>query len=80
MNPFVPAGPTDKRPAIPAQPSNRARPNALRNAQVLPPHNVDMTLAPTTLEQIRAPLVITEAWSCVHEVTEIAPSVQVRRR
>jgi hypothetical protein len=52
---------SDGRPARPAEPSSRFRPNALRNAQVLPPHSVDLTLSPTTLEQIRAPLPHTEA-------------------
>jgi hypothetical protein len=30
------------------------RPNAWSNVQVLPPYNVDLTLTPTTQEQIRA--------------------------
>ncbi|PZM08957.1 hypothetical protein [Rhizobium tubonense] len=55
MTTFGTVGPTDKKPATPARSSTRAQPNALRNAQVLPPHNVDLTLEPTTLEQIRAP-------------------------
>jgi hypothetical protein len=58
MKTFDPVSPTDKRPATPAGPSNKARPNALRNAQVLPPHNVDLILAPTTLDQIRAVSVV----------------------
>jgi hypothetical protein len=37
------------------------RPNLPRKLQVLPPHIVDLTLAPTTLEQIRAlPTVINQ--------------------
>ncbi|MGY5793655.1 hypothetical protein ACXHXM_25935 len=35
--------------------NKRSKPNALRNAQVMPPHRVDLTLSPSTLEQIFAP-------------------------
>jgi hypothetical protein len=37
-----------EKPPTPAKSSKRARPNALRHAQVLPPHNVDLTLPPAT--------------------------------
>ncbi|SEI19055.1 hypothetical protein SAMN05216228_104318 [Rhizobium tibeticum] len=46
-----PIRPTAKRPGTSSRPT---QPNAFRNAQVLPPHKVDLTLAPTTQEQMRA--------------------------
>jgi len=52
----VPIGPPDKRPDTSAKLTKRARLNALRNAQVMPPHRVDLTLNPSTQEQMRAPL------------------------
>ncbi|MFK0161905.1 hypothetical protein [Rhizobium sp. NPDC090279] len=33
----------------------RARPNRLRQAQVLPPHQVDLTLHPVTHEDVHVP-------------------------
>jgi len=42
-------------PHISAKLTKRTRLNALRNAQVVPPHRVDLTLNPSTLEQMRAP-------------------------
>lgn len=33
----------------------KARPNALRQAQVLPPHQVDLTLHPVTHEDVHVP-------------------------
>ena len=44
----------DERPDRQANKPNPERPNLPRKLQVLPPHLVDLTLAPTTLEQIRA--------------------------
>ncbi len=40
-----------------SDPSNpkRTRSNSLGEAQVLPPHHVDLTLAPTPEEEIRVP-------------------------
>jgi hypothetical protein len=55
MHPFGPISTADKKPTTPPKSSNRARPNLTRHAQVMPPQQVDLTLAPTTLEQIRAP-------------------------
>ncbi|NLR97486.1 hypothetical protein HGP17_11735 [Rhizobium sp. P38BS-XIX] len=55
MHPFGPISTADKKPTTPPMSSNHARPNLMRQAQVIPPHQVDLTLAPTTLEQIRAP-------------------------
>ena len=36
-------------------PRKYGRPNALRNAQVMPPHNVDLTLPPSVLDDIHVP-------------------------
>jgi hypothetical protein len=44
-----------EKPATPVKSPKRARPNALRHAQVLPPHNVDLTLPPATHEDIHVP-------------------------
>ncbi|GEM_PF-1060477 len=33
----------------------KARPNTLRQAQVLPPHHVDLTLQPVTHEEVHVP-------------------------
>lgn len=33
----------------------KARPNTLRQAQVLPPHQVDLTLHPVTHEEVHVP-------------------------
>ncbi|MBB3611098.1 hypothetical protein [Rhizobium sp. BK602] len=46
--------PQEQRPELTAR-QKRARPNALRQAQVLPPHNVDLTLQPATHEQVHVP-------------------------
>ncbi len=49
---------TEKRPATSNKLTPRSKPNALRNAQVIPPYRVDLTLMPTTLDQmITRPLV-----------------------
>jgi hypothetical protein len=48
--------PADKKPDAPAKSRKNVRPNALRNAQVLPPHHVDLTLAPTQQEDRRLPV------------------------
>ena len=45
----------EDRPQTPAKPRKRAKPNALRNAQVLPPHNVDLTLSPAPHDDIHVP-------------------------
>lgn len=37
------------------------RPNALRNAQVMPPYNVDLTLPPSVLDDIHVPAHISGA-------------------
>lgn len=47
--------PSEKRPTEPAKNAKRARPNALRQAQVMPPHNVDLTLQPGTHDDIHVP-------------------------
>lgn len=36
-------------------PRKFGRPNALRNAQVMPPHTVDLTLPPSVLDNIHVP-------------------------
>jgi hypothetical protein len=36
-------------------PRKYGRPNALRNAQVMPPHNVDLTLPPSVHDDIHVP-------------------------
>jgi hypothetical protein len=46
--------PKEKKPELTAR-QKRARPNSLRQAQVLPPHNVDLTLQPATHEQVHVP-------------------------
>jgi len=45
----------DRRPQTVNQLNARLKPNALRNVQVLPPYRVDLTLSPTTLDQIQVP-------------------------
>jgi hypothetical protein len=50
-----PKGYGGDRPDAPSKPRKRARPNALGNAQVLPPHNVNLTLSPATHEDIHVP-------------------------
>ncbi|MDL2405502.1 hypothetical protein PY650_07465 [Rhizobium calliandrae] len=44
----------EKKPEAPAR-HKRARPNVLRQAQVLPPHNVDLTLQPAAHEDVHVP-------------------------
>jgi len=51
---FRPIAGTERKLETPTRPGKQAKPNALRNAQVLPPHNVDLTLEPTTVAQVRA--------------------------
>ena len=46
--------PSEKMPE-PSRPRKAMRPNSLRNAQVLPPHNVDLTLSPSTYDDIHVP-------------------------
>ena len=50
----------DKKPA-PAAHQKRTRSNTLRQAQVMPPHNVDLTLHPVTHEDIHVPAHVTGA-------------------
>jgi hypothetical protein len=50
-----PNHPAEKKPTAPIKGAKRARPNALRYAQVLPPHNVDLTLPPATHDDIHVP-------------------------
>ncbi|TXG96273.1 MAG: hypothetical protein E6R08_09890 [Nevskiaceae bacterium] len=45
--------PTDKPELTERQ--KKARPNTLRQAQVLPPHQVDLTLHPVTQEDVHVP-------------------------
>jgi len=53
MNPtFIPH--TEKLPEPPRQ-RRAMRPNSLRNAQVMPPHHVDLTLSPSTRDDIYVP-------------------------
>ncbi len=47
--------PPQEKPASPVKGAKRARPNALRHAQVLPPHQVDLTLPPAAHEDIHVP-------------------------
>lgn len=49
----TPHGP-DKRTEM-ARRMKRARSNSLRNAQVMPPHNVDLTLPPAVHDDIHVP-------------------------
>ncbi|MEZ2220375.1 hypothetical protein [Rhizobium sp. RCC_161_2] len=44
----------EPRPELTAR-QKRARPNSLRQAQVLPPHNVDLTLQPQTRDDVHVP-------------------------
>jgi hypothetical protein len=46
--------PKEKKPELTSR-QKRARSNVLRQAQVLPPHNVDLTLHPTTHGDIHVP-------------------------
>lgn len=43
---------TDKRPATSTKLTTLSKPNALRGAQVMPPYRVDLTLTPSTLDQV----------------------------
>ena len=45
--------PKEKKQDAPRQ--KRTRSNVLRQAQVLPPHNVDLTLQPATHEDVHVP-------------------------
>jgi hypothetical protein len=47
--------PVPERMPAPAGQRKAMRPNALRNAQVMPPHNVDLTLSPSTYDDIHLP-------------------------
>jgi hypothetical protein len=49
----------EKKPAKPAGRQMRARPNATRPIQVMPPHNVELTLPPTIYEDIHVPAHVT---------------------
>lgn len=53
MNPTI-VHQIDKKPDA-VQPRKWGRPNALRNAQVMPPHHVDLTLPPSVLDDIHVP-------------------------
>jgi hypothetical protein len=55
MPPLFPNKRPEKRPPISIKLTPRSKPNALRNAQVMPPYRVDLTLAPSTLQQINTP-------------------------
>lgn len=46
--------PSEKMPE-PARPRRTMRPNSLRNAQVMPPYNVDLTLSPSTFDDMHVP-------------------------
>ena len=59
MNPtFTPH--TERLPE-PARQRKAMRPNSLRNAQVMPPHHVDLTLSPSTRDDIYVPAHISGA-------------------
>ncbi|EPE98639.1 hypothetical protein RGCCGE502_09440 [Rhizobium grahamii CCGE 502] len=45
----------DKRPETRNKLNKRSKANAFRTVQVLPPHRVDLTLHPTTQEQMSIP-------------------------
>ncbi|MBB5572987.1 MULTISPECIES: hypothetical protein [Rhizobium] len=45
--------PKEQKPDMARQ--KRARPNVVRQVQVLPPHNVDLTLQPATHEDVHVP-------------------------
>jgi hypothetical protein len=45
----------DKRLLAPNKLTTRSKPNALGRAQVVPPYRVDLTLPPSTLDQINIP-------------------------
>jgi hypothetical protein len=51
--------PSEKKPATPAKSVKRSRPNALRQAQVMPPHQVDLTLPPATHDDVHVPAHVT---------------------
>ncbi len=55
MPPLSPHKRTDKRPLTSIKLTARSKPNALRNAQVMPPYRVDLTLMPSTFDQIITP-------------------------
>lgn len=44
----------EQRPELTAR-QKRARPNSLRQAQVLPPHQVDLTLQPRAPDDVHVP-------------------------
>lgn len=48
-------GHPSEKPATPAKSMKRSKPNSLRQAQVLPPHNVDLTLPPSMHEEMHVP-------------------------
>jgi hypothetical protein len=55
MPPLFLNKPTVKRPLASSKLTTRSTPNALRGALVMPPFRVDLTLAPSTLDQITTP-------------------------
>jgi hypothetical protein len=52
--------PKEKKPEL-TERQKKARPNALRHAQVMPPHNVDLTLQPQTHQEVHVPAHVTGA-------------------
>lgn len=54
MNPYTDR-PVKKTPDTSAGRLRRGQPNALRHAQVLPPHSVDLTLPPSAHEDVHVP-------------------------
>lgn len=46
--------PSEKKPE-PSRPRKAMRPNSLRKAQVMPPYNVDLTLSPSTYDDVHVP-------------------------
>jgi hypothetical protein len=45
----------EKKPVGPAAGQLRGRPNSARPIQVMPPHNVELTLPPTIYDDLRVP-------------------------
>lgn len=55
----APIRPVDKKTETAKTPRRHARANALRNAQVMPPHNVDLPLPPVAHEDVHVPAHVT---------------------
>ncbi|PZM10348.1 hypothetical protein [Rhizobium tubonense] len=74
-----PSRQVEKKPATPAGKQFRARPNSARPIQVMPPHNVELTLPPTVYDDIHVPAHVSGA-DLSHEAPADADAKAKARR